>query len=52
MVLVYPQEKPDLEIPLDFLPISKKQEILGNRGNSQVTTANFLEGSEIVQPFS
>jgi len=44
-----------LEIPLDFLPISKKQEILGNCGNSQeilVTTANFLEGSEIVQPFS
>jgi len=32
------QEKCDLEIPLDFLMISKKQEISGNHGNK---TGNF-----------
>jgi len=34
------QEKRDLEIPLDFLRISKKQEISGNHGNRQETSGN------------
>ena len=49
------QEKQSLEIPLNFLLISKNQEILGNCGNSQeilVTAANFLECSEILRLFS
>jgi len=49
------QEKRDLEIPLDFLRISKKQEISGNHGNRQEISgnnSNFSEGLEIVQRFS
>ena len=34
------QEKRDLEIPIDFLPISKKQEILRNCGNAQEISGN------------
>jgi len=34
------QEKRDLEIPLDFLRISKKREILGNHGNRQEISGN------------
>jgi len=53
------QEKRDLEIPIDFLPISKKtgknrkfQEIMEIPRKILVTTTNFLECSEIVSPFS
>jgi len=34
------QEKRDLEIHLDFLRISKKQEISGNHGNRQEISGN------------
>jgi len=45
------QEKRDLEIHIDFLPIPKKK--IGNYGNMYpgnflVTTTNLLEGFEIV----
>ena len=38
--MVTHQEKRDLEIPLNFLMISKKQEILGNHGNRQEILGN------------
>jgi len=34
------QEKPDLEIPINFLLISKKQEKARNHGNSQEISGN------------
>ena len=50
------QEKRDLEIPLNFLPISKKngkfREIVEIARKFLVTTANFLQGLEIVRLFS
>ena len=49
------QEKHDLEIYLNFLPISKKQEIWGNCGNSWEISGNsckFLRRLKIVQLFS
>ena len=49
------QEKHDLEIYLNFLLISKKQEIWGNCGNSREISGNscrFLRRLKIVQLFS
>jgi hypothetical protein len=54
------QEKQDLEIPIDFLPLFKKkigrirkfQEIMEIHRKFLVIATNFLEGSEIVHSFS